>query len=472
MFFWLTVCATLTLTQATALARTAVFLGVRSTAKVGVVEKDLEKDFREQLKEDIQWLSEGAYRNFLKQKKLEDALNWIELFKPRQWQIFLDQLGVGDAFYVDILNEVEIETKSRAEVFLEVRVVRAGKDFTDLLSSEKKAIIKEAEGKGYAQAEGREKLKKARKEAVNIAVKESLAKLFGKEVSTKAFPVVANRSSRLFHLPDANHLPESHLQIRFSSIEEAEKAGFKPCPIDFPALLASTENLSQLENLLGQESAGEVERRYRVLQSEKLLQRVEQVASRLPPYAGRPGLRFIFRLLDTDMINAFATPGGVIYITRGMLDILESEDELAAVLAHELSHVVRKHGLSQFKRYRDLALLGTLGNILTEGKLSLIIDFAQLLVLNGYDRRYEREADQDALLLLLKLHIDPEAFLRVLNKLRDLEGTDPSRLEVYFRTHPSTKERLKRAKELLNKKKAFFAHLEQLSEKKKGGPGG
>jgi len=158
-----------------------------------------------------------------------------------------------------------------------------------------------------------------------------------------------------------------------------------------------------------------------------------------------------FMILDADDINAFATPGGHVFITRGMIRLAESEDDLAAVLAHEISHIVLQHGMKTIKSARITSsavdLLKTSADALTEGQLAeltetfagSIEDMTQTLVTNGYSRATEREADAAAVSLLATVGYDPAGLVRVLTRMSEVmdpEGPD------FAKTHPDPLDRV------------------------------
>lgn len=158
-----------------------------------------------------------------------------------------------------------------------------------------------------------------------------------------------------------------------------------------------------------------------------------------------------FLLLESDEINAFAAPGGLILVSRGMVDLCSSEDELAAVLAHEIGHVSAKHGLRAIKNSR---LTSAFTIIATESARNFggedlkqlvndydgsISDITSTLVVNGYSRGLEQEADQVALELLQRVGYDPLALRRMLQEMdRRWDPQGPG----FARTHPAPSDRI------------------------------
>ncbi len=156
-------------------------------------------------------------------------------------------------------------------------------------------------------------------------------------------------------------------------------------------------------------------------------------------------------ILDSDEVNAFAAPGGLILVSRGLLRCATSEDSVAAILAHETSHVVLKHGLNAIKQsrktaaYRNLAMTGVAVagspelQQLTDLFKDTIADVTNTLVNSGYSRDLEMQADQMAIEIMRKAGYDPHAFESML-KVMETKLT-PGGLD-FAKTHPDPKDRL------------------------------
>ena len=158
-----------------------------------------------------------------------------------------------------------------------------------------------------------------------------------------------------------------------------------------------------------------------------------------------------FLLLESDEINAFAAPGGLILVTRGMVACCAGEDELAAVRAHEIAHVQNRDGLAAIKKSRLTSSFTTIGieaarslgdeemKQLAEDFEASIDDIAQTLVNNGYARGLEHQADRDAAAILARTGYDPEALVRMLGVMG--EKWNPSG-PGFMHTHPSPQDRV------------------------------
>ncbi len=154
------------------------------------------------------------------------------------------------------------------------------------------------------------------------------------------------------------------------------------------------------------------------------------------------GYKWRFGLLKTDSVNAFATPGGFVMVTSGLVKQLQNEDELAFVLAHEAAHVLRRHHYRVVLRQRlaETAAKNIQAATGEAGNAALSQASAQIYA-RGLDKNSEFEADRLGVELMTQAGYDPAAAMGVLERLQRLKGDDP-RAELLFSTHPSPAERL------------------------------
>jgi len=158
-----------------------------------------------------------------------------------------------------------------------------------------------------------------------------------------------------------------------------------------------------------------------------------------------------FLIQNSDEINALAAPGGLIFITRGMLRCCENEDALAAVLAHEIGHVQARHGLRSIKKSRVTNALTTIGiegakNLggeqlaqLTKTFEKSISDITNTMMNNGYSRAFEKDADLGAVKILQRVGYDPNGLIDMLNVMET--RLKPGKID-FSRTHPSPEKRI------------------------------
>ncbi|UCD87537.1 MAG: M48 family metalloprotease [Desulfobacterales bacterium] len=187
-----------------------------------------------------------------------------------------------------------------------------------------------------------------------------------------------------------------------------------------------------------------------------ILGQILSKASDMPETFG--GYHFLIQ--DSDEVNALAAPGGLIFVTRGMLRCCQHEDAVAAVLAHEIGHVQAKHGLQAIKKSRITSALTTIGiegaktfgeeelAELTETFESSISDITATLVNNGYSRNFERDADKAAVTILKRVGYDPnglEDMLKIMSKKLKPGGLD------FAKTHPSPASRIADIQKIIGK---------------------
>ena len=184
---------------------------------------------------------------------------------------------------------------------------------------------------------------------------------------------------------------------------------------------------------------------------ERMQKYVNQTGRWLALHTERPDLDWHFGVLDSPNINAFATPGGYIFITRGLLLKLHNEAELAGVLAHEIAHVLRRHHLNAIQKSARVGLVADVLSIATQNKqhseaLDKVINAGTELYARGLDKDDEFEADRMGVVIAARAGYDPYALPAVLQTLDAMNPQD-SGLALMFKTHPAPASRL----ELLDK---------------------
>ncbi|HEX6928207.1 MAG TPA: M48 family metalloprotease [Gammaproteobacteria bacterium] len=184
-----------------------------------------------------------------------------------------------------------------------------------------------------------------------------------------------------------------------------------------------------------------------MLENEAMQRYVNRVGRWVAMQSDRPALPWRFAVIDHPNVNAFAAPGGYVFITRGLLFQLRNEAELAGVLGHEIMHVVRKHHLEALKKQARLALAGSVAAAALEqrgedaDKYEWVADGAKTLYTRGLDRGDEFEADRMGVVLAARAGYDPYGLLAVLQRL-DAMSADDGRLALLFKTHPAPADRL------------------------------
>jgi Zn-dependent protease with chaperone function len=208
-------------------------------------------------------------------------------------------------------------------------------------------------------------------------------------------------------------------------------------------------NLSEdEERQVGAAVSEKLRLRYGVVQDPAVHRYVSLVGAVVTRASTRPGIAWQFIILDTDGVNAFATPGGFIHITRGALALMGSEAELAGVLAHEAIHVTEKHTINAIRntKLKEMGLEMVPGGGLTKDAIAKIAGEAYTMIYAGYSRGEELESDRLGIVLADKAGYDPKGLGGFLAALT-ARNKSASEKQGLFASHPEMKERL----ELLGK---------------------
>lgn len=196
------------------------------------------------------------------------------------------------------------------------------------------------------------------------------------------------------------------------------------------------------EKAIGRQVASQLERDYGLVQRETIVEMVRTVGAKVSVFAkkDRPKIDYEFNVLANKQINALACPGGYVYVFRGLVKRMPEEELLAAVLAHECAHVSQRHSMETIERSLGFSLLL---RVLT-GKESDLVNAALGVLMRGYSRDQEAEADRIGHIYLYKAGYDVGAMTRMLQRLDELTE-DGGGMPNFLRTHPSGEARIEAA---------------------------
>ena len=170
------------------------------------------------------------------------------------------------------------------------------------------------------------------------------------------------------------------------------------------------------EQRLGAREARRIEARFGTVVIPQAQAYLEQLGARIVSITENPHVKYQFRILDTKAVNALAAPGGVVYVTRGLILAARGEGELAGVLAHEISHIVARHATERLSRNQLIAFLSSMGGSMLIGNLaSPIPGFVTSLEGLSYSRGDETEADDLGTAYLYEAGYDPTAMASFLD---------------------------------------------------------
>jgi predicted Zn-dependent protease len=204
---------------------------------------------------------------------------------------------------------------------------------------------------------------------------------------------------------------------------------------------------------IGRKTHPQILQQYGRFEDAQLQQYVNEVGQRIAAKSHRPNLQYTFTVLDSDEVNAFALPGGYVYITRGIMAYLNSEAELAAVLGHEVGHVTARHAVRQQTGATAAGVGAMVVGILTgSGDLANVAGMAGSALISGYGRDMELEADELGAEYLNRVGFEPEAMIDVVRLLKNQEmleiqmarqeNRQPRVYHGVFASHPDNDTRL------------------------------
>jgi len=213
------------------------------------------------------------------------------------------------------------------------------------------------------------------------------------------------------------------------------------------------------EVAIGQAMAQEIANTEKKLPDSAWQAYLTEVGQRLVTVCDRKDMEYRFTVIESDQINAFAALGGFVYFYTGVLNMMENEAELAAVMAHEISHVVARHGAKRLQA----AMGASLAYELVFGKnssqtLQTAVGVGMSLLFASYSRENEREADDFAVTYMIRAGYDPTAMETMFGKLA-ASGTEQNAFEKLVSSHPETQERIRNTRAAVTQKKPLPSNL-------------
>jgi len=210
---------------------------------------------------------------------------------------------------------------------------------------------------------------------------------------------------------------------------------------------------------LGEEASRDIAKAVRFVEDEEELARLQAMLDEIAAATDRPDIEYTPHIVASPLVNAFVVPGGWVYITTGLLDGAESDDEVAGVLAHEIAHNVNQHairamraapkglGLLQLASIAALILGKSPEAAILAGTAANTITAA---VLNGNTVEMEKEADHDGIGYLTRTHYNPTGFLTFMERLAASSGKFIEEELGIYRTHPLSRDRVESARDRMD----------------------
>jgi beta-barrel assembly-enhancing protease len=198
---------------------------------------------------------------------------------------------------------------------------------------------------------------------------------------------------------------------------------------------------------LGQQSQRQVRAKVPTMTDATVTGYVRSLGTRLAARAGGPKYPYSFSVANYREINAFALPGGPVWVHRGTLSAARTEAQVASVLAHEIAHIAQRHAADQLtKGLVANGLLGLLGAVLGNDRSARTAQIAAQVLANGYMLKFsrddERDADRVGARIMRQAGWDPREMIAFMEILRQEQGRDPGSVEVFLSSHPGPAERI------------------------------
>jgi MAF protein len=218
---------------------------------------------------------------------------------------------------------------------------------------------------------------------------------------------------------------------------------------------------------LGESIARAVAKEYKLTEDPLIQKRAEDIGKKIVSVCDRKDIDYHFQVLEDEEINAVSLPGGFVYVNRGLIDKVSNDDELAAVLAHEVAHIVARHSIKKLQAIMGYNLLRILVAATPQAAgVGDAADVAFTELLLGYARDDELLADQLSTRYLKLAGYNPRAMIMFLEKLEDINRRKPLKPRTYFKTHPYVPDRIRIVKQELGENISFADYI-NIEETKK-----
>ena len=231
---------------------------------------------------------------------------------------------------------------------------------------------------------------------------------------------------------------------RFAALGVAVALGISACGVS-----------QQQEVQLGQQESAQIQQQLPLVQDAVINQYVSSLGNQIASKTSRADLQWQFYVVNTDVVNAFALPGGIVYVNRGVLERADKMDELAGVLGHEIEHVVRRHSVKQMEQMQGanvgVALACTLTNICSNQAAATAINVGGTAIFAKFSRTDEVQADEGGFRNLINAGISPEGMLSFFQKLlaEEQQSGSSSAVNSWFSDHPGTQDRIQDIQNML-----------------------
>jgi predicted Zn-dependent protease len=217
--------------------------------------------------------------------------------------------------------------------------------------------------------------------------------------------------------------------------------------------LAGCLATTQEEVQLGANYAAQINAKLPLVQDPEVNAYINRLGDSLAKVADTRNLQWHFYVVDSKEVNAFAVPGGYVYVNRGLIERFTKLDQLATVLGHEIGHVTQRHSMKQQQKAQGVGIGATLGCILTRvcgtPGVGDLVNVGAGALMAGFSREDEAESDRVGIAYALRAGIDPRGMITTFEILLAERKEKPDGLAAMFQTHPLEESRIQQAKEII-----------------------
>ena len=229
-------------------------------------------------------------------------------------------------------------------------------------------------------------------------------------------------------------------------MQRSYAAGFAALGLAVALGISACGVSQQQEVQLGQQESAQIQQQLPLVQDAVINQYVNALGNQIASHTSRADLQWQFYVVNTDVVNAFALPGGIIYVNRGVLERADRMDELAGVMGHEIEHVVRRHSVKQMEQMQGanvgVALACTLTNICSNQAAATAINVGGTAIFAKFSRTDEVQADEGGFHNVMSAGISPNMLTFFQKLLAEEQQSNNSNVSSWFADHPGTQDRI------------------------------
>ncbi len=210
----------------------------------------------------------------------------------------------------------------------------------------------------------------------------------------------------------------------------------------------------QQEVQMGQQYSAQIAQQLPLINDPEIVRYINVLGDSIAHVTSRRDLDWHFYVVNSQEVNAFAVPGGYVYVNRGLIERASSMDELAGVLGHEIGHVVRRHTVKQMQQQQGASIGVTLACILTQvcnnEASNTAINLGANALFAKFSRSDEAQADEEGFKNVVRAGISPKGLVTMFQKLIDERKATPGAVDAWFATHPLEEDRIADVQRLIN----------------------